>query len=280
MENSKDKDKYIVQRIRLEDIEKIDKNFDGKSRLERIHQLVMEHEKAIPYLKSSEPESLKEILNSYSNCKCTSCYRYITVGEKFLWGRDHKGNSIRLCIDCQINSETDKSIVGKLIKKKRLERDIKALKNEKNRILSQDNELYVLKKLMEFLSKDKTLEKDEKKEIKEMVRDLIDLNKSKIIKSRKTAPKLTLKPQKEKSYDFAKEIFKILRDEKGFILTPSKMMKLLQEIEILGRNEQGGLTVSFDSRNRKDGLTEKTIIKFFDAYKRLDPQLIIHSSYH
>lgn len=226
--------------------------------------------------------SLKEITTKYDG-HCSKCDSIIPAGNRdILYGKDDNGKTILICVDCQINAESDRTIVKRLRRRKELDRTIKALENEQNRMLSQNDELYILESIKEkYLSKDdKTFEKDEKNELKSWVKDLVELKKGKIMKSTKTARKLPLEPQKEKKDDFAKEIFKILRDEQGFMLTPSEMMKLLQEIKITGKNERGGLLLAFKQDYRKDGLTTPTILRFFEAYMKLDPQLDIYHCYH
>jgi len=73
--------------------------------------------------------TLKEIAVKYRG-RCSKCGRIIEVGEKALWGVDEQKRTILICIDCQIENETDKAIVSRLIKKRRLEREIKALNNQ------------------------------------------------------------------------------------------------------------------------------------------------------
>ena len=73
--------------------------------------------------------TLKEIITKYRG-RCSKCGRIIEVGEKALWGVDEQKGTILICIDCQIENETDKAIVSRLIKKRRLEREIKALNNQ------------------------------------------------------------------------------------------------------------------------------------------------------
>lgn len=150
----------VSRRLYSNDIKKIDGWFNPKTYkniAERHHNLVLEYERALPYLKSSEPDSLKEIINSYPNCRCTSCNRYLKTGEKFLWGRNQKGNPIRVCIDCQINSETDKAIVRKLIKKKRLDREIEALEAKRESLIVEVEEKSIKEEIEELAEQVKNL---------------------------------------------------------------------------------------------------------------------------
>ena len=115
--------------IRLEDqlIERIkeEANLRGLSQKDLVIK-ALEHFFACK--KAEEIPSLKEIITIYKG-KCSRCGRVINVGERALWGKTHEG-SVLLCSECQINSETDKTIVRRLIKRRRLEREIKALQNQ------------------------------------------------------------------------------------------------------------------------------------------------------
>ncbi|RLC36475.1 hypothetical protein DRH29_04505 [candidate division Kazan bacterium] len=83
--------------------------------------------------KAEENPSLKEIITLYKG-KCAKCGKTINIGERALWGKTKEG-SILICTSCQINSETDKDIVKRLVKRQRLERQIKALRNQLKTLL-------------------------------------------------------------------------------------------------------------------------------------------------
>ena len=153
MKSSKSSEKKgsSPQRLRADDLDAIDTFYPQMpTRAERVHQLVEDRKRADAYLKSSEPESLKDISNSYPNCRCTSCKNLIPIGQKFLWGRDHEGKAIRICIDCQINNETDKTIVNRLLKRKRLEREVKALTYRKDQLADEIEEASLLETMKDL----------------------------------------------------------------------------------------------------------------------------------
>ena len=82
-----------------------------------------------------EIPTLKLIITKYTG-NCSKCGRVIQVGERALWGKTPQG-SILICADCQINSESDKVIVKRLIKRRKLERQIKALQNQLDYLASE-----------------------------------------------------------------------------------------------------------------------------------------------
>ena len=88
-----------------------------------------------PSTTKEETPTLKEIITIYKG-KCSKCGRVIQVGERALWGKTPQG-SILICADCQINSESDKVIVKRLIKRRKLERQIKALQNQLDYLASE-----------------------------------------------------------------------------------------------------------------------------------------------
>ena len=88
--------------------------------------------------KAEEMPSLKEIITLYTG-KCSKCGRTISIGERALWGKTKEG-SILICTSCQIESETDKAIVKRLVKRQQLERQIKALQNQLNLLLGKYEE--------------------------------------------------------------------------------------------------------------------------------------------
>ena len=81
-----------------------------------------------PSTTKEETPTLKEIITIYKG-KCSKCGKIINVGERALWGKTPQG-SILICADCQIDSESDKTIVKRLIKRRKLDRQIKALQNQ------------------------------------------------------------------------------------------------------------------------------------------------------
>jgi len=89
--------------------------------------------------KAEEIPTLKEIITKYKG-KCSKCGNLIDVGERALYGRTKEG-SILICLDCQIGSESDKTIVKRLLKLRKLDREIKALQNQKEQLLREYEEL-------------------------------------------------------------------------------------------------------------------------------------------
>jgi len=89
--------------------------------------------------KAEEIPTLREIITKYKG-KCSKCGNLIDVGERALYGRTKEG-SILICLDCQIGSESDKTIVKRLLKLRKLDREIKALQNQKEQLLREYEEL-------------------------------------------------------------------------------------------------------------------------------------------
>ena len=89
--------------------------------------------------KAEEIPTLKEIITKYKG-KCSKCGRIVDVGEKALYGKTKDG-SILICLDCQIGMESDKTIVRRLLKLRKLDREIKALQNQKEQLLNEYEEL-------------------------------------------------------------------------------------------------------------------------------------------
>jgi len=89
--------------------------------------------------KADEKQTLTEIITKYKG-SCSKCGRTINIGERALYGKTKKG-SILICLDCQIGSESDKTIIRRLIKLRKLEREIKALQNHKEQLLREHERL-------------------------------------------------------------------------------------------------------------------------------------------
>ena len=89
--------------------------------------------------KAEEIPSLREIITKYKG-SCSKCSRTINMGERALYGKTKEG-SILICLDCQIGSESDKTIVRRLLKLRKLDREIKALQNQKEQLLREYEEL-------------------------------------------------------------------------------------------------------------------------------------------
>ena len=89
--------------------------------------------------KAEDIPTLKEIITKYKG-KCSKCGNIIEIGQRALYGKTKEG-SILICLDCQIGSESDKTIVKRLLKRRKLDREIKALQNQREQLLREYEEL-------------------------------------------------------------------------------------------------------------------------------------------
>lgn len=92
--------------------------------------------------------TLYPIINAFESCFCYDCGDKIPIGQKCLWGKDEDGRTLYICSGCEIETEGDKTIVKRLIKKRALDREIRALKNRLDVLAHQYEENRYLEHLI------------------------------------------------------------------------------------------------------------------------------------
>jgi pyruvate/2-oxoacid:ferredoxin oxidoreductase beta subunit len=94
--------------------------------------------------KDKEP-SLKLIVTKYSG-KCSKCSNHIDIGNLAYYGKTDSGKPILLCLDCMINSQSDRALALRYVRMRQLEKTIKALRKEAESYLSKLEDLQILNK--------------------------------------------------------------------------------------------------------------------------------------
>jgi len=137
--------------IRLDDdlIKRIDEKKSELSQSDYIRNSI-EHFLVCDKLEKEDIPALRPIISKFrGKCSKPDCGKIVEVGEPCYWAK-----GIIICMDCMIQKGLgDKTLVAKYLKTRELNRTLKALENECDRLANQIENLTVSDRLENFIKK-------------------------------------------------------------------------------------------------------------------------------
>lgn len=101
--------------------------------------------------KEADESSLRLIVTKFQG-RCTKCGGLIPLASLAYYGKS-EGRTILICMDCMVESKSDKALAARYVKMRELDKVIKALKREADNLSDKISELQTLKMIDDFLSR-------------------------------------------------------------------------------------------------------------------------------